>query len=145
MRFIKSTSFLLFIFFSVIKSDAQKVLNYSIEEAKPPASDALFHSGNNSLIQYHGRIQQTNSMLPRFWSPGVYIESKLKGDNCTVFLNDEVLFGSVHNYIEIIIDNYIPLRLQTIGKSNAISIKGLSNGTHNILICKDTESGNGYL
>lgn len=145
MRFIKSTSLLLFVFFFVMKSDAQKALNYSIAEAKAPVSKALFHSADNSLIQYHGRIQQINKMLPRFWSPGVYIESKFKGNTCTVFLNDEVLYGNVHNYIEIIIDNYLPLRLQTIGMSNAISIKGLSNGTHNILICKDTESGNGFL
>ena len=105
----------------------------------------MYHSPDNSLIQYTGRIEMENVSLPRFWSPGVYVKAKFNGDLCEVFLNDEVLYGNSHNYIEVIIDNMEPVRLQTKWKNNKIKIEGLSNSNHIITICKNTESGIGYL
>ncbi|HEX8358212.1 MAG TPA: hypothetical protein VF610_12395, partial [Segetibacter sp.] len=96
-------------------------------------------------FQYIGRIDFSNPSLPKFWSPGVYIKAKFKGSSCEVLINDEVLGGN-HNYLEIIIDNKKPFRIQTTGKTNTIKAAGgLSNGDHTITICKNTESGIGYL
>ncbi len=123
---------------------AQKEISISIENSSPAESAKRFYSADDSLIQYVGRIQKTNPSLPRFWSPGVYIKAKFKGPNFSFFLNDQVLYGNVHNYVEIIIDNQL-FRLQTKYASNKFIVKGLKNGVHTITICKDTESGNGYL
>ena len=97
------------------------------------------------MIQYTGRIETKNVSLPRFWSPGVYIKAKFNGDYCEFFLNDEMLYGNSHNYIEVIIDQLEPVRMQTKWKNNGIKIEGLSGGDHIITICKNTESGIGYV
>lgn len=57
-----------------------------------------------------------------------------------------MLYGKNHNYIEIVIDNKKPFRIKTAGKTNTIKAAGgLSAGEHTITICKNTESGIGYL
>ena len=124
---------------------AQNKLVFLIDDSKPGVNSSYFQKPNNKFIQYTGRIERSNPILPRFWSSGVYIKAKFKGNICKIFLNDEVLYGNNHNYVEIIIDNYKPERLQTKGKTNAITVHGLNKGLHTITICKDTESGNGYL
>jgi lysophospholipase L1-like esterase len=114
-------------------------------KTKPQAQLQVFMA-NNAKIQYTGRIDFTNPLKPRFWSPAVYIQAKFKGTSCSIMLNDEVLYGSSHNYLEVVIDNQQPVRLQTTGKTNIIDVaKNLPNGVHTITICKDTESGIGYL
>lgn len=144
MRFIKTALCLLILSAAAKEIFAQKKLTFSIEQSSPSATLKDFHKADNSLIQYYGRIEKLNPALPRFWAPGVYIKVKFEGNICSFFLNDEVLYGNVHNYIEIIIDD-IPFRMQTKFANNKISVKGLKKGTHTITICKDTESGNGYL
>lgn len=124
---------------------AQQKLNIVLSEANPPRQSGMFHKPDDPLIQYTGRIQTTNSSLPRFWAPGVYVKAEFNGDVCQVFLNDEVLWGNSHNYIEVIVDNKKPGRLQLKWKNNEIKIEGLSRGNHTITICKNTESGIGYL
>lgn len=97
-------------------------------------------------IQYVGRIDFTNPKLPRFWSPGVYIKARFRGPACDVVLNDEVLYGTSHNYVEIAVDDQTPFRVQTTGKTNTIHVaSGLSDGPHTLTVCKDTEAGMGYL
>jgi lysophospholipase L1-like esterase len=101
---------------------------------------------DNPNIHYVGRIDFTNPLKPRFWSPGVYFKAKFKGTSCEVLLNDENLYGTYHNYIEIAVDDRQPYRVQLTAKENAIKIgHDLSNTTHIVTICKDTESGIGYL
>jgi hypothetical protein len=105
----------------------------------------FFPAGNHN-IQYYGRIDFANPLKPRFWSPGVYIKAKFKGTSCEVLLNDEVKDGNTHNYIEVVIDNNPPYRVQTTGKSNVLKVaENLAEGEHTITICKDTESGIGYV
>lgn len=123
---------------------AQNKITVSVQEKEPLLSSKLFHFASDPLLQYFGRIQKADNKLPRFWAPGVYIKARFLGNNCTLFLNDEVLYGNTHNYIEIIIDNKA-YRLQTKGRTNSITIKGLKKSSHIITICKDTEAGNGYL
>lgn len=101
---------------------------------------------NDPKLQYFGRIDFSDPLKPKFWSPGVYIKAKFKGTSCTVLINDEVKDGNTHNYIGIAIDDNPPFRLQTTGKENVIkAAEGLSGTEHTITICKDTESGIGYL
>jgi lysophospholipase L1-like esterase len=100
---------------------------------------------DNKYFKYTGRVDFTDPQKPKFWSPGVYITTKFKGASCQLLINDEELFGKTHNYIEVVIDGK-PQRIQTTGKTNTIQIaKDLTNGEHTLLICKDTESGMGYL
>jgi carbohydrate esterase-like protein/GDSL-like lipase/acylhydrolase family protein len=144
MELIKKGICLLVILLSVDTLFAQKEISISIENTSPVQTSKSFYSADDSLIQYVGRIQKTNPSLPRFWMPGVYIKAKFEGNAFSFFLNDEVLYGNVHNYLEIIIDNQ-PFRLQTKYANNKFIVNGLKNGEHAITICKDTESGNGYL
>lgn len=104
------------------------------------------YPANDQRIQYVGRIDFRNPTKPRFWSPGVYITARFKGTSCEVMLNDQELYGTTHNYIEIAIDDQKPFRVQTTGKENVIkAAENLSEGEHTITICKDTEASIGYL
>jgi hypothetical protein len=109
-------------------------------------TDSLkFFEADNSNIQYVGRIDFSNAKLPRFWAPGVYINASFEGASCKIILNDEVQYGVMHNYIEVVVDGNAK-RLRLNDKENTIEIaKDLSNGIHTITICKNTESGIGYL
>lgn len=105
-----------------------------------------FFSADNQLIQYTGRIDFTNKKLPRYWQPGVYVKARFAGTYCNIILNDEMLWGKNHNYLEIVIDDTVLYRLQTKGKRDTIRVaKGLSNGVHTLLIAKNTEANIGYL
>ncbi|MEP6927914.1 MAG: SGNH/GDSL hydrolase family protein [Ginsengibacter sp.] len=145
MHFIINRIAFLMVVLNFTSLSAQEKLNFFIVEAKPVHKSKMYHSPGNSLIQYTGRIERGNVPLPRFWSPGVYVKAKFNGGLCEVFFNDEVLFGNYHNYIEVIIDNMQPVRLQAKWKNNAIKIEGLNNSNHTVTVCKNTESGIGYL
>lgn len=145
MRFSRSGICLLIILIFNSAVFAQKKLTFLIDQSEPELTSKMFYAPNNSSIQYTGRIEKTTKSLTRFWSPGVYIKAKFKGNICKIYLNDEVLYGNVHNYFTIIIDDNQPVRLQTKNATNSITVKGLSKGLHTITICKDTEAGNGYL
>jgi hypothetical protein len=104
-----------------------------------------FYKANNPDFQYVGRVDFSNPLQPRFWMPGVYIRARFTGTRCRIFLNDEQLYGN-HNYIEIIIDDQPPFRIRTIRSPDTIDISSrLQPGTHTLVICKDSESGIGYL
>ena len=104
-----------------------------------------FFAPDHPYIGYMGRIDFSNKKLPRFWQPGVCISIKFKGPACDVMLNDEVLWGTSHNYIEIVIDGK-PYRIQTKAKKDTIKIQGIKgSGVHNLLVCKNTEANIGYL
>jgi lysophospholipase L1-like esterase len=109
------------------------------------ADNHTFFKADDKRFKYVGRIDFTNAAKPRFWAAGVYITASFKGAACTLLINDEEMHGTDHNYIEVIIDG-ISSRIQTTGKTNEIEIaKGLKNTAHSLVICKDTESGTGYL
>ena len=104
-----------------------------------------FFAADNPFIQYTGRIDFTDPKLPRFWQPGVYITAKFKGHRCKIILNDEVLWGKNHNYLEVILDGKVK-RFQTKAKRDTIDIyKNLLEGEHTFVICKNTEANIGYL
>jgi len=110
-------------------------------------SDSVaFFKANHPYIQYTGRIDFSNPQLPRLWAPGCYITATFTGPDCQIVLNDEELWGKNHNYLEVVVDNNKPTRIQTTGKNNVIQVaSGLSDGPHNLVVCKNTESNIGYL
>jgi hypothetical protein len=114
--------------------------------SKPKDQQLKLYKADDPKIQYFGRIDFSDPLAPRFWSPGVYVRAKFKGTDCQVLLNDEILGGDNHNYIEIAIDNQPPVRIKLTGKINVIqAAQGLADTQHQITICKNTESGIGYL
>lgn len=109
-------------------------------------SEPRFFEADNEHIQYIGRIDFSDPKKPRFWAPGVYIQAKFEGSFFEMVVNDEMLWGDNLNYLEVVIDDEAPRRIQTTGKENKIVLaEGLSDGPHTITISKNTESGNGYL
>lgn len=105
-----------------------------------------FFAADHPLIQYTGRIDFTNPKLPRFWQPGVYISFRFKGNECELLLNDEMMWGSNHNYIELIVDGNA-VRLQTKTKSDTLSVTTHLSAVkeHTVIICKNTEANIGYM
>jgi hypothetical protein len=145
MQLTKTSIRFLILILNFTSLSAQEKLKIFIAEAKPLQESKMYYGAGNSLIQYFGRIEKEDVSLPRFWSPGVYFKAKFNGDLCELLLNDEVLNGNSHNYVEVIIDNRKPVRLKTKWTNNKIKIEGLSNNNHTITLCKNTESGTGYL
>jgi Carbohydrate esterase 2 N-terminal/GDSL-like Lipase/Acylhydrolase family len=145
MQFAKRVVAALTLLINFESLSAQKKITISLIESKPAQESMLYHTPADSLIRYTGRIENQDDSLPKFWSPGIYITAKFKGAVCEVFLNDEELYGNSHNYIEVIIDNDPPERMQMKWKNNEVKIEGLNDSDHTITICKNTESGIGYL
>jgi lysophospholipase L1-like esterase len=105
-----------------------------------------FFKADNAKIQYFGRVDFSDQLKPRIWAPGVYIKARFKGSYCEAVINDEALGGNNHNYLEIVIDDNAPYRIQITQKNNIIKVPaGLADTEHTILICKDTESNIGYI
>lgn len=103
-------------------------------------------AADNKAIRYTGRIDFSHPQQPRFWQPGVYFSARFKGSSCAVVITDEMRYGSKHNYIEVVVDNQPPYRIQTKGKTDTIQIAaGLAKGIHSFTICKNTEANIGYL
>ncbi|ASU32586.1 SGNH/GDSL hydrolase family protein [Mucilaginibacter xinganensis] len=120
--------------------------NFSFAFSSPKKAGLKFFGADNSKIRYVGRIDFSNPQKPRIWAPGIYIKAKFKGPQCEIILNDENSGGHNLNYLEIVIDDNKPYRIQTTGKTNIIKVPdGLTNTAHTILICKDTESNIGYI
>ncbi|TXK52632.1 SGNH/GDSL hydrolase family protein [Pontibacter qinzhouensis] len=114
--------------------------------SKSGGGQVSFIAADNPHIQYTGRIDFSDPKKPKFWSPGVYIQAKFQGTLCEIMLNEEELWGKNHNYLEIVIDDQEPFRIQTTGKQNTIRVaENLPEGEHTITICKNTESNIGYL
>ena len=101
---------------------------------------------DDTRIRYTGRIDFSNPLLPRLWDSGSYIQLAFDGRDCDVYINDQELGGSNHNYLEIVVDDTILQRIQTTGRTNIIkAVRGLEKGMHTLLICKNTESGIGFI
>lgn len=109
-------------------------------------ADLDYFAPTDSRIQYVGRIDFTNPQLPRFWQPGVTVSFRFKGEEALIYLQDEQLWGSNQNYIELVVDGR-EIRLQTKGRRDTISLKSwLSHAEiHAVILCKNTEANIGYL
>jgi hypothetical protein len=124
-------------------------------QGTPPPARNTFYPASDPRIRYTGRIDFSNPLEPRFWAPGVYIRIRFEGPDCTIYLRDEVLYGNNHNYAEVALDGEKPYRVQMKGPLDTLTVEtGASKGdggksgrhdSHILTICKDTESGIGYL
>ena len=118
-----------------------------IQSLSISAQPALsFYPSDHSFIQYMGRIDFSNPKLPRFWQPGVTISFRFKGADAEIILNDEQLWGSNQNYLELVVDGKA-VRLQTKGKRDTLSVKPYlkAGNVHEVVLCKNTEANIGYL
>ena len=103
----------------------------------------------------------TDSGAVRFWSPGVVVRMKVRGQ-CMILLRDQVPNDKTHNYIEIIIDDLRMYRVKleqpmdslVVRANGGVDLNGRSiaygddlpaASEHVITLCKDTESGIGWL
>lgn len=116
------------------------------EELHPQSGSIGHYYPDHPFIQYTGRIDFTNPKIPRFWQPGVYFTIRFPGNYCYVILNDEVLWGKNHNYVEMIFDGK-PVRIQTKAKKDTLGFAFEANfqAVHTLTVCKNTEANIGYL
>lgn len=129
-------------FFILLSSFAVCFLQSQVQAQQKSLS---FFAADHPYIQYTGRIEFTDPKLPRFWQPGVYITIKFMGPECFIILNDEMLWGKNHNYLETVLDGKA-IRLRTKAKRDTIKVaENLSPGEHTLVICKNTEANIGYL
>ena len=134
-------SFLLLITIPFLRAESQSANN-----ATANRPELAFFAADDSAISYMGRIDFSNPKLPRFWASGVTVRASFTGPDCAIILNDQVLYGNTHNYIEVAVDNYPSYRLQLKGTTDTILLKGRpGRQEHHFIVCKDTESGIGYL
>ncbi len=102
------------------------------------------YEADNVNYQYTGRIDFTYPKQPKFWSSGVYIETKFTGTICDVEIADERLMGWL-NYIDVVVDG-VAERIKITDYENVIRVaEGLEDTEHSLLISKDTEAFVGYL
>lgn len=112
---------------------------------KQKRGSSIFNGGDDR-ISFQGRFGFEDSLHPIFWAPGSYLELKFEGTFCEINLEDQVKYGNHHNYIEIVLDNQQPRRIQLKEQYNKVLIgKYLKDTIHTVLVCKNTESAIGYL
>jgi hypothetical protein len=105
-----------------------------------------FFSSAETAFRYVGRFDMASSEKPRCWAPGTYIEVGFTGKFCEIEINDEVRYGTHHNYIEVIIDDLPPQRIRLRAERNVLIVaENLKDGKHTLVICKNTESAIGYI
>jgi hypothetical protein len=137
----RKLSLVISLLFFVLQNFAQ---SFEVRIDSSYNDDKILFAADHPMIQYTGRIDFSNSELPRMWSPGVYINMRFKGVSITALIRDQELWGKNHNYLEIIVDGETR-RIQTKNKNNYISISNLAAGAHQLTICKNTESNIGYI
>jgi lysophospholipase L1-like esterase len=104
-----------------------------------------FFSSKDTAFRYVGRFDNSQE-LPRCWAPGTYIEVGFAGSFCEIEVNDEVRYGTHHNYIEVIIDNLPPQRIRLKAEHNVLVVASdLKPGKHTLVICKNTEAAIGFI
>jgi lysophospholipase L1-like esterase len=97
-------------------------------------------------IRLIGRADYMPEAGPRVWASGAYLEFYFRGSECLLDITDEQRWGNHQNYISVIIDGLPARRLKLNGKRSRITLaKNLKPGMHHVIVCKDTESGIGYI
>ena len=109
-----------------------------------PAKERFFPA-SFSDIQYMGRIDFSHPDTPRFWSPGVVVRWRFRGERCRVIVRDQEQYGKDHNYVEIAVEGQPPIRVKLKGREDTLLIHGGGSGDHLVSLCKDTESGIGWM
>ena len=101
---------------------------------------------NDEAVSCVGRFDFSTPEQPKVWAPGAYITFRFKGSFCDIVIFDENKYGIYHNYISISVDDQPAKRILLSEVENYIHVTGpIRKGIHRVLICKDTESGIGYI
>lgn len=103
-----------------------------------------FYKASDPKFAYMGRGDFSNAEHPKFWVAGAQILFSFQGNACTIDLTDENLWGKDLNYIQLIVDGKYS-RFKLSSKDSKVSLGKLSEGKHNVVICKGTETNIGYL
>ena len=130
------------ILFSIILSSS-----FSSNYLNAQRAGRSFYYPDDERIQYTGRIDFTNPRLPRFWQPGITIAIRVESNSCDLIIQDEMLWGSNHNYIELIVDG-MEMRMQTKSKRDTIDVDQYfmpGKKFHDVQLVKNTEANIGYL
>lgn len=91
---------------------------------------------NNPLIEYTGRIDFSNPLKPKFSYSGVSVRASFKGTSISLILTDDANL----NYYNVVLDNGVLQRLNTLGGLNIYNIAaGLKDTIHEVEIFKLTE------
>ncbi len=108
--------------------------------------DSAYYKGDDKRIHYTGRIDYSEKNAPKYWSSGAYLQLKFKGTYCVLLIEDQVRWGKIHNYVEIIIDDSIVRRVQLKEVNNRLVVaENLPDGNHTLTLAKNTEAENGYI
>jgi lysophospholipase L1-like esterase len=112
------------------------------EEEDVSTPPVITTDASNSYIQYVGRMDFTNPKKVKFSAAGAYIQAKFEGTSLDMIIGA----NSSNNYVQVVIDNLAPVRLQIMsGKMTYKIAQGLSSSVHTVLICKETEASIGSL
>jgi len=106
---------------------------------------ATFKGGDNRIF-LNGRFDLSDSSYPKVWAPGAYFELNFEGPFCELKIDDENKYFLNHNYIEVVLDNQKSKRIRLKKTHNKILVgEFLKDTIHHLLVCKNTESGIGYI
>lgn len=110
-----------------------------------PAKPLQLFPPNYPNIEYIGRIDYSDSTAPKYWQPGVQMQFAFTGDSCGIILQDELLWGTSYNYIQLIVDS-AGKRLK-LGKAiDTIWVTGNKlQEQHQVTVIKNTEAGMGFI
>jgi lysophospholipase L1-like esterase len=127
-----------FLFSSWAISGNKKVVK---SDTKENQATVKFEADNANIL-YVGRMDFSNLKQIKFSAAGAYINASFTGTYVELIMSD----GSSNNYIQVVVDDNAPIRLQMIAGKNTYKIAdGLPNKEHTILICKETEAAMGSL
>lgn len=103
------------------------------------------YSADDDRLQYVGRIDFSNKLKPRMWATAAGVGFSFKGTTCKVIVSDEELYGTSHNYIDIVVDGQYN-RIQLSSKTDTLVVAlNLKDTVHQVSITKSTEAGIGYI
>ena len=109
------------------------------------AADSTRYPALHPSVQYVGRFKPVNDGQ-QVWAPGAYARIRFKGTYCMLELDDEQKWGKNYNYLQVIVDGRASRRIATKERHNRIVLaSGLSDGEHEIIVVKETESLIGYI
>jgi lysophospholipase L1-like esterase len=110
-----------------------------------PSQNTILFKPDNINIHYAGRIDFIDPQKPKLSSPGAYFQLNFKGSTCSLLLENE-FEGSNYNYISVVCDGKYMERIKVVkGVEKYNIVNGLDDTEHSLLVCKATESFNGYL
>jgi lysophospholipase L1-like esterase len=106
---------------------------------------AKLFAADDERFAYMGRIDFTDKSKPKMWTSATQVSFVFEGTGCQAIITDEQLYGTYHNYLNIIVDGVVK-RIKLQQKTDTLQIAGgLANGTHTVVIAKSTEAGIGYI